>query len=309
MTDKKETVLKTLEDIQNLRNFLKAEMTVGNPEDGNVKIEIKVSNDAPESTEGSEVVFLGVGLTIVDGREQAHTNWTSKVRLLSKPEQNSQARQKYNRGDFVIGGNGVRFPAVTSDENSHGQTLFPGESLVFEIGTTENQPPYLDISIEGSVSRRHLLHISRPMDALKKWSQPLVVQTFQNLNKIDLYSSLVIIVDAIPTFSPQTTLADIDTFKGDLDRAIEHVKVTMPKLNEVYHAAPNQSLRNMMKQHVGAYLETSARICQAVLKTLSGGDLEKMAESSKELKAHLLTIGEVEKVTADSKVQFDIAAD
>ena len=133
---------------------------------------------------------------------------------------------------------------------------------------------------------------------------PLVEQTFQDLDKIDLYSPLVTLVDAIPAFTPQTTLADIDAFKGELEKAIEHVKATMPELNKVYHAAPNQDLRGMMKQHIGKYLETSAITCQAVLKTLSGGDMGKMEESSEELKAHLVTLDEVKKTTADYKAQF-----
>ncbi len=63
--------------------------------------------------------------------------------------------------------------------------------MVFEIDTTESQLPYLDISVEGSVSHRHLFHLSRPMKTMGKWTQPLVEQTFQDLDKIDLYSPLV----------------------------------------------------------------------------------------------------------------------
>ena len=308
MTEKNESILKSLEDIQNLRDFLMAEMTVGDSEDGNIKAEIQVSNEAPLSVEGSEVVFLGVGLIIVDGRERAHTNWTSKVRLLSKPEQNSRARQNYTRGEFVIGGNGARFPAVTSDENGHGQVLFPGERLIFEIDTTETQLPYLNISIEGSVSRRHLLHLSRPMKTMGKWTQPLVEQTFHDLDNIDLYSPLVALIGEIPAFSPQTTLADINSFGEKVQKAIDHVKETMPELNKVYHSAPNQDLRDMMKQHIGAYLTTSERICNKVLDTLSGSNTEQMKESAEALKAHLLTLEGVKRVKVESASQFGIVS-
>lgn len=308
MTEKGENIIKTLEDNQSLRGFLKSEMIIGDPVDGAVKAEIRVHNDAPASSEGSEVVFLGVGLIIIDGRVRGDTNWASKVTLSSTPDENSEIRKKYRKGDYVMGGNEARFPAVTSDESSHGQTLFPGESVVFEIDTTEGQLPYLAISIEGSLSRRHLLHLSRPMEALKKWSQPLVVQTFQDLDKIDLYTPLVSLANMIPEFSPQTTLADIDSFREELEKAIEHVKDTRPELNEVYYAAPNQELRDLMKQQIDHYLTTSARICQTVLETLSGGDMGKMEESSKELKAHLLTLNEVKEAKAESMSQFGIVS-
>lgn len=306
MAENSGDIFTTLEQIQNLRNFLKSEVSIGDPEDGKIKAAIKVYNDAPASSDGSEVVFLGVGLLIIDGRENAHTNWATRAKLSSKPDVNSEERQKFNKGDFVIGGNGARFPAVTSDENDHGQALFPGESLVFELDISEDQLPYLDIRVEGSISRRHLLHISKPMETMQKWSQPRVAQTFHDLDKIDLYTPLVSLVDAIPTFSPQTTLANINVFREEIEKAIQHVQTTMPELNKVYHAAPNQKLRDLMKQHIGKYLTTSERICQGVLKTLSSSDMGQMKVSAEELKAHLLTLEEVKRAKADSMSQFGI---
>ena len=306
MAETNEDIFTTLEQIQSLRDFLKSEMSIGDPEDGKIKAAIRVYNDAPASSDGSEVVFLGVGLIIIDGRENAHTNWPFRARLLGKPDVNSEERQKFKKGDYVIGGNGARFPAVTSDENSHGQALFPGESLVFEIDISEDQLPYLDIRVEGSVSRRHLLHLSRPMKTMEKWSQPRVAQTFEDLDKIDLYTPLVSLVEAIPEFSPQTTLADINAFREDIEKAIAHVKTTMPELNKVYHAAPNGELRNLMKQHIGKYLTTSERICQGVLKTLSSRDMGHMKASAEELKAHLLTLEDATRAKADSISQFGI---
>ena len=82
-------------------------------------------------------------------------------------------------------------------------------------------------------------------------SQSRVVQTFSDLDKIDLYKPLVSLIDAIPEFSPQTTLVDIDAFREEIEKDIDHVKKVMPELNQVYHSAPNQELRDLMKQHIG----------------------------------------------------------
>jgi len=216
-----------------------------------------------------------------------------------------ELRQSYNEGTWVVG-TGASFPAATADEQSHGEVLFPGESVVYEIKTSEGDLPYLDIRVEGSVSRRHLFHISQPMEALKKWSQPLLVQTFQDLDKIDLYSPLVSLIDAIPAFSPQTTLADLDAFREQIERAVDHAKKVMPELNKVYHSAPNQELRDLMKQHIGKYITTSERMCNRVLETLSSSDTRQMKETTEELKAHLLTLDEVKKAKAESISKFGI---
>lgn len=169
MTEENESVLKTLGDIQSLREFLKTEMSVGEPEKGRAKAEIRIYNDAPLISGGSEVVFVGVGLRIIDGRGRTggDRKWASKVKVLEKSDQ-IEGRQKYNEGEWVAGQG--RFPAYTDDEQSHGHILFPGERLVFVVDISEDQLPYLDIRVEGSVSRRHLLHLSKPMEALRKWS-------------------------------------------------------------------------------------------------------------------------------------------
>ena len=266
MAEENESILKTLGDIQSLRELLKTEMSVGEPEEGKVTAEIRVYNDAPLSSGGSEVVFVGVGLRIIDGRESTSRKLASKVKVLEKSDQ-IEERQKYNKGEWVTGR--ARFPAYTADEQSHGHILFPGEGLVFEVDISEDQLPYLDIRVEGSVSRRHLLHLSKPMEALRKWSQPRVVQTFSDLDKIDLYKPLVSLIDAIPEFSPQTTLTDINAFRKEIEKAINHVKEVMPELNQVYQSVPNQELADLVRSGVVTKEE-------AMMKSNNPGKLNKL---------------------------------
>lgn len=303
-----ENIQEILECTQKLQGFLKTEMSVSEPEEGRVIAELRVYNDAPPAVDGSEVVFLGVGLVIIDGRERSRTNWTSRV-IVSGALDHDKQLQRYNKGEYISARQGKRFPAYTDDEASHGEILFPGENLVYEVEIAEDELPYFEIWVDGSVSRRHLLHISRQMKKMEKWSLPLVAETFQALDEIDLYSPLISMVGEIPAFNPQTTLADIDSFRGKLEKAIGHVKDTMPELNKVYHTAPNQELRDLMKQHIGYYLTTSQRMCNKVLETLSGSNTELMKESAEELKAHLLTLEEVKKAKAETMSQFDIKPD
>ena len=172
MVEQNESILKNLKDIQSLRSLLKSEVSISDPKEGEVIATIKVYNDAPESHDGGDIVFLGVGLRITDGRgrPKGSAYWPSRIKK-SRPSDQAELRRKYNEGDWV-GGTGDSFPAYTSDEQSRGEVLFPGESVVYEIKTSEDELPYLDVRVEGSLSRRHLFHISQPMEALKALTQP-----------------------------------------------------------------------------------------------------------------------------------------
>lgn len=131
--------------LQSLRNLLHSDISISKPEkmtfgreynlktpeqDG-VEIIIKVQNTAPTSPDGGEVVFLGVGLRISDGREPHTMKWVSTIKK-SRPSDHQDLRQRYSIGSW-LGGNSSPFPAVTADEQSHGEALFSGESIVYEI--------------------------------------------------------------------------------------------------------------------------------------------------------------------------------
>lgn len=68
-------------------------------------------------------------------------------------------------------------------------------------------------------------------------------------------------VGAIPAFGPETTLADIDIFKDEVEKALGHLKATSPELQKVIKEAPNLELRDLMKQQIVVYLKTSGMMC------------------------------------------------
>jgi hypothetical protein len=308
MVEQKESILKNLKDIQSLRGLLKSEMSVSDPKEGEVIATIKVYNDAPASPDGGDIVFLGVGLRITVGSERGSQRgsayWPSKISK-SRPSDHMDLRQKYNEGTWV-GGRGGSFPKATADEQSHGEVLFPGESVVYEIKTSEAELPYLDIRVEGSVSRRHLFHVSQPMEALKAWTQPIVAETFHSLDAIDFYTPLLSITEAMPALGPQTTIAEIDAFRAAVGKARDHVGKVTKELNNVYHSAPNQKLRDYMKMGIGQYLTSATKMCDKTLEALSGSDTKKMQEAAEEMKAHLLKADEVKRGQVELMSQFGI---
>ena len=308
MVEQNKSILKNLKDIQSLRGLLKSEMSINGPGEGEVIAKIKVYNDAPASPDGGDIVFLGVGLRITDGRVSNRMERVPAAKV-SRPSDRAELRRKYNEGTW-IGGTGDSFPEATADEQSHGEVLFPGESVVYEMNISEADLPYLDIRVEGSVSRRHLFHISQPMEALKAWTQPPVVETFRALDAIDFYTPLLSIVDVMPKFGPQTTLAEIDAFRAAVGKARDHAGRVWQELRNVERSAPNRKLYDYMDKNkdgsIGQYLAVATRMCDRTLEALSGSDTRRMKEAAEELKAHLLKADEVKRGQTELMSQFGI---
>jgi hypothetical protein len=146
------------------------------------------------------------------------------------------------------------------------------------------------------------------MEALKKWTQPLIIDTFRSLSAIDFYTPLLSILTVIPIFGPQTTLAEIDSLKVAIEKARDYTKENIQKLNKIYHSAPNQKLRDYMKTGIGQYLELSIKMCDTTIEALSGTDMKKMKEATEELKAEFLKADNLKRWQKDLMSQFEISS-
>ena len=91
-----------------------------------------------------------------------------------------------------------------------------------------------------------------------------------------------------------------------MEKSKDHVVEVGRELNNVYHSAPNQRLRDYMKNGIGQYLSSATKICNKTLEALSGGDTKKMKEAAEELKAHLLTLDEVKRAKEELMSKFGI---
>jgi hypothetical protein len=131
-------------------------------------IEIKISNTAPIELRWPMVVFTGVNLV----NEPKLTGGTGVQAWMNHHHFKVDASKAYPQAQpsfltesfsklqpLKIGC--PAFPILTSDEMAHGYALFPGQFIVYEIGVLgENKPDIKDLNfwVEGSLSRRHLLH-------------------------------------------------------------------------------------------------------------------------------------------------------
>ncbi len=202
------------------------------------------------------------------------------------------------------------FPEVTGHEQSWGEVLFPGESVLYEIKTSRADLPYLDIRVEGSVSRRHLFHLSQPIEALKAWTQPLLVETFRALESIDFSNPLLSLTGTMPAFGPQTTLGEIDAFKVAVGKARDRNQEVWKETGDIERSAPNQKLRDYLDKNkdnsLGQYFLLVLQACDRTLGALSGGDMKKIREAGEELKALVLRAEKVKRAQAELKSQFGI---
>ncbi len=176
--------------IKSLGNYLKAviEVTSGiiesnirrgsgretiQREGHNVKVKIK--NTAPIEQNYPLVVFMGVGLKI---RFPVKTHRTF-TRMKNENDLRVDLSNAPNNPFPVDEAERIDSPdyaPFTNDERKHGYILFPGEYIVYELGLTLKECPdikALNLWVEGTISRRHLLHHSKKIEVT---SENVIIQ-------------------------------------------------------------------------------------------------------------------------------------
>jgi len=265
-------------------------MSFSDPHEGEVIATIKVYNDAPESSDGGNIVFVGVGLRIIDngeGDDKDSIYWAKRIKK-TRSSDITELRQQYNEGIwFGAGGNESPFPDVTQDEKSHGEALFPGETVIFDMEISEADLPYLDIRVEASVSRRHLYQKSESMYELRKWSQPLINEVFHKVDKIDFFTPIVTIASGVPVLGPHTKLADIDRLRELMRRAITIISEFRDKLNEIYRSNRHKKMRDYIKKDILQYLTSVEKAFETTLEVLSSGNIYNINQAAAEMRSKI----------------------
>ena len=167
--------------IQSLGNYLKTDIEVSSgiierkvrgtdvgsrvsKESEGHNVKVTISNTAPIESNYPMVVFTGVGL-LVQFPQSLHRSIQRmknqnnlSVDLTNAPQVNPFQKGNAERVD------GLEYPNLTSDERKHGHTLFPGQSIKYNLSILSKECPNLDdlkLWVEGTISRRHLYHVSR----------------------------------------------------------------------------------------------------------------------------------------------------
>ncbi len=288
--------------LDTLGHWLHSEMSIGKSEEAGVDLTILVRNDAPPREDGVQVVFMGVGLYIIDTRDPADTSigWTENI-VSSRPSDQQDLRQRYQKGTWFTGD---RFIAETENEESFGEILFPGESVLYEMHIPNEWLPYTEIKVEGSVSRRHLFHISKVTSGLEQWKKPPLVGIFGDLKDIDIRRPIESAISAMPEFGSKTTLEGIAMFRKEVEEAKAQVGLEMQKLNNVYRATSNQEIRDHMKGTIGQYITSLTKSFTITLEVLSSGNPEQVREATGSLSEQLAVSKEVNQKTKELMARY-----
>ncbi len=306
MTENSGSVLKTLSNIQSLRTYLNSDVLIDSSGDKETLVTINVTNNAPISLNGGNVVFSGVGLRLIDSRsqEKGSNYWRSRINKTRTSDQDT-LRKQFSEGNWS--GGGESFPVVTPDENSHGEVLFPGESVRFEVNVSKNELPYFDIRVEGTISRRHLLHVSQPIDELKLLRKPLVIDMFRVIDKINFFEPLILIVSMIPEVGPQTTFSDVNNIKTQIEKGRMHLANTQTEWKNTHISAVYPELRDYRVQ-IAQYITSAGMAFDASQKALNSGDMEQIRRAVSEMKGKLLGAEEIKRKRSQIVTEFEITS-
>lgn len=142
-------------------------------EDEGHRIKVTVSNTAPAEPLWPSIVFTGIGLVAEFGHHPKSSVRAREgqeiLRKMKKGERlkvdTTQAPQLNPfRREGAVRIDDKTFPHITDDEKKHGDYLFPGQSIVYELNVLSKEcPDVKDVHlwVEGTLSRRHLFHFSK----------------------------------------------------------------------------------------------------------------------------------------------------
>ncbi|MDD5094747.1 MAG: helix-turn-helix transcriptional regulator [Dehalococcoidia bacterium] len=225
-----------------LRNYLTAQIELEGAENAPV-VKVEIRNTAPESPEWPKVVFTGVGLSLgytaknisLRGRD---TKMTTKLpekapETATTPWVNSSKIQDlrritYSRTDQK------EFPRVTPDEQQHGEVLFPGECVVYELNVTTDILPYVQFKIEGTISRRHLLHCEEIFAMPEHITRAPALSALTDLNAIDIHEPLKSVIALMPKFDENTKFPEVQNFTAIVSNTITGISSIQEEVTKIY---------------------------------------------------------------------------
>ena len=258
---------------------------------------IDVQNTAEEGKYSGDIVFLGVGITVVPTRTHGQrTDSQNLKRSLSIKttvnEKNERVREKYRRGAWI---SGDRFPEYTDDEARFGQILFPQESARYILEIARNNLSYYQIQVEGQLSRRHLFHIYKPVEELDAYARPVIIEALKKFSNVDLFSKLNDTVSTLPDISPESPLRILDLTKQITSRLQQMLgDEIVPQVYEAFRGMPYLDPLLTFRQSVNEFIKNVEIGSERILKEVENHDAGKIKAAVGELKAQLATWNEIE---------------
>jgi hypothetical protein len=236
-----------------LRSYLKTQMELSSfestpKETGRqqalAKVKVMVSNTAPALSDWPKVVFMGVGLSVMSLGETRNTSsHRFAVRKVEADEAQALPGTPWQQDDKFKGLSQTRyhrvhgqdFPDATPDERTHGEVLYPGQSVIFEMDVPPQVIPYLQFQVDATVSRRHLFHHQETLVMPETLTKPIALAALSDFNALDLHRVLDLVITSMPDLGADTRLAEVQAFSAALTNGITETKVIQEAMSKLWH--------------------------------------------------------------------------
>jgi hypothetical protein len=295
-----------------LQGYFRTELDIGAPEvvpatgrireHESVSAKITVTNTAPESDNWPKIVFVGVGVSITSlyGPSVRHPEITADRSGLQTSEGSRDGQRIYARSS------GEAFPEITSDEKRFGDVLFPGQSITYEVKIPSQDIPYTEFHVEGTVSRRHLLHCEHKLTPPDSYTRLPLLSALRAFNEIDLHNELYSATQSMPNLGPHTRLAELQAFATTLSEIIPQIEVTQVALYSLYSEAPNPRTQT----HIGAayqYLTQVASALNRMNEAASSTNSEEIDAAAQALRALSSEAAQINRATEELMLYYQVS--
>jgi len=307
-----------LHSCQSLRGYLAVLIEQDSERPSVLRIQIR--NTAPVSPDWPKIVFTGVrvslahtgGASLQTGDLKTRTSRGSKEEepaAAATPWQHDEKLKSLLRINYVPinrEGSSADFPDLTPNERNHGEALFPGEFVIFEVDIKPEHLPHVQFRVEGTVSRRHLFHCEEVFSMPEAFTKPLAVRALQDYAAFDLHEPLESAIKSMPEFESDPRLKEVQNFSRLLSEKVVKIQALQRDLNAVFREHEIAGFR----AHIRAafiYLDRVSATLLRMKQAIESNVPDKIAAEASAMKAMKMESAQLDHETQDFMHRYGIS--
>lgn len=246
----------TKSDMEAAREYLQSTIEVAQPRsttfpDGSrgeaAQVHVVVENIAARAE--PLIVFTGVWLTVDDERRRGGLpDWVRSAKVGRVEAERPPYTVEQEREFEGVNGHGA-FQEVSGEERGigGGEVLFPGDVITFDVIVPASDLPYARFKVEGTLSTRHYLRVTRRLEAPAGYSRPPIVRALREFNLLRVHRPLQATLAGLPRFDGNTTLSEIEQFRKTLHAERDRIAQEFKSNLGVTYPFPNRDTRNLIE--------------------------------------------------------------
>ena len=161
------------------------------------------------------------------------------------------------------------------------------------------------MQVEGTLSRRHLFHVVRELNALSEYTNPLIEEIFVDLDKIPIVSRLTELAKSISVITSDSSFKDVDELKQNVQVIASEADKLMDEVNIVYRANKHIDAKAFIKQVWGKHIVSVQEACKTTQEAFPSGDARTIADAANRLKSLLSSSDKCARKQSEFIASFD----